>query len=157
MQLWRLSGADYAERLDGGYGLALDGRWNGRGRPVTYCSTGPALCVLEKLVHIDDAALLPDEMMLVRYDAPDALNVEEVPLDSLPDRWRMSRSLTMAMGNTWLDGVSACLLRVPSVIVPVADTGDRNVLINHRHEDAASIAVSRIEPFRYDPRLFARG
>ena len=108
-------------------------------------------------MHIDDAALLPDEMMLVRYDAPDALNVEEVPLDSLPDRWRMSRSLTMAMGNTWLDGVSACLLRVPSVIVPVADTGDRNVLINHRHEDAASIAVSRIEPFRYDPRLFARG
>ena len=99
MQLWRLSGADYAERLDGGYGLALDGRWNGRGRPVTYCSTGPALCVLEKLVHIDDAALLPDEMMLVRYDAPDALNVEEVPLDSLPDRWRMSRSLTMGDGQ----------------------------------------------------------
>jgi RES domain-containing protein len=100
MDLWRLSHADYAERFDGGYGLVCDGRWNGRGRPVTCCSTGPALCVLEKLVHIDDAALLPDEMMLMRYDAPDALNVEEIPLDRLPDRWRMSRSLTMAMGNT---------------------------------------------------------
>ena len=42
MDLWRLSHADYAERFDGGYGLVGDGRWNGRGRPVTYCSTGPA-------------------------------------------------------------------------------------------------------------------
>ena len=54
MTLWRLSGADFAKRFDGGYGLANDGRWNTRGRPVTYCSTGPALCVLEKIVHIDD-------------------------------------------------------------------------------------------------------
>ena len=157
MQLWRLSGADYAERFDGGFGLAHDGRWNGRGRAVTYCSTGPALCVLEKLVHVDDPALLPDEMRLVRYDAPDDLTVEEVSLDRLPDGWPGNRGLTMTMGNVWLDGVSACLLRVPSAIVPIADTGDRNVLINHRHEDATRIAISRIETFRCDPRLFAFG
>ena len=73
MQLWRLSAGVYAERFDGGYGLENDGRWNGRGRPVTYCSTGPALCVLEKLVHLDDASLLPDDMV---YAAPDDLKVE---------------------------------------------------------------------------------
>ena len=61
MRLWRLSNAEDAERFDGGYGLHRDGRWNTRGRPVTYCATGPALCLLEKLVHVEDLALLPDK------------------------------------------------------------------------------------------------
>ncbi len=56
MRLWRLSNAEDAGR----FGLHHDGRWNTRGRPVTYGATGPALCVLEKLVHVEDPALLPD-------------------------------------------------------------------------------------------------
>ena len=157
MELWRLSHADYAERFDGGYGLVCDGRWNGRGRPVTYCSTGPALCVLEKLVHIDDPALLPDEMMLVRYDAPDELDVGAVPVDALPELWRADRAVTMEIGNAWLDSKPTCLLSVPSVVVPVRDTRDRNVLVNHRHAAAARITIVRIERFTYEPRLFAFG
>ena len=157
MQLWRLSASMYAERFDGGYGLGREGRWNGRGRPVTYCATGPALCVLEKLVHIGDSSLLPDDMMFVRYEAPDDLKVDDVPLDSLPERWDTRGGFTRRLGNDWLDGVSACLLRVPSVIVPIAGTHDRNVLINHRHEDAHRITISRMETFRYDPRLFSFG
>ena len=157
MQLWRLSASAYAERFDGGYGLGRDGRWNGRGRLVTYCSTGPALCVLEKLVHISDASQLPDDMVLVRYEVPDDLKIDEVPLDSLPERWDTMGSLTRRLGNDWLDGVSACLLRVPSVIVPITGTRDRNVLINHRHEDVRRITLARIETFRYDARLFTFG
>ena len=156
MRLWRLSAGAYAERFDGGYGLENDGRWNGRGRPVTYCSTGPALCVLEKLVHVEDVSLLPD-MVFVRYETPDELQVEEVPVDSLPEGWSVLGGLTRRLGNDWLDGISACLLRVPSVVVPIADTRDRNVLINHRHEDARRITLSRTETFRYDPRLFTFG
>ena len=156
MRLWRLSAGAYAERFDGGYGLENDGRWNGRGRPVTYCSTGPALCVLEKLVHVEDVSLLPD-MVFVRYETPDELQVEEVPVDSLPEGWSVLGGLTRRLGNDWLDGISACLLRVPSVVVPIADTRDRNVLINHRHEDARRITLSRTETFRYDSRLFTFG
>lgn len=157
MSLWRLSAGAYAGRFDGGYGLANDGRWNGRGRPVTYCSTGPALCVLEKLVHINDASRLPDDLMVVRYETPADLKVDEVLLDSLPQRWDTLEGLTRRLGNDWLDAASACLLRVPSVIVPITDTRDRNVLINHRHEDVRRIRLSRIETFRYDDRLFTFG
>ena len=78
MQLWRLSGAAFADRFDGGYGLEHAGRWNERGRPV-------------------------------------------------------------------------CLLRVPSVIVPVPESDDRNIIVNHRHRDAARIMISRIERFACDP------
>jgi len=157
MRLWRLSGVDYADRFDGGYGLESDGRWNTRGRPVTYCSTGPTLCLLEKLVHIEDVTLIPDETMLVRYDAPDDVSVEEARFEDLPDNWRLDERVTRAKGNAWLDSVSGCLLRVPSVIVPVADADDRNILMNHRHADAAKIISSAIEAFDYEPRLFTFG
>ena len=157
MRIWRLLGAEYAERFDGGFGLHHDGRWNERGRLITYCATGPALCVLEKLVHIEDASLLPDDTMLVRYDVPDGLRVDESPLEDLPDNWRSDERLTRSIGNAWLDASSACCLRVPSVIVPVPDTDDRNVIVNHRHEDAARIVISRVEKFDYDPRLFVFG
>jgi len=35
MRLWRLSSLQYANALDGGYGLLFDGRWNTVGHPVT--------------------------------------------------------------------------------------------------------------------------
>ena len=157
MRLWRLSGADYAVRFDGGYGYACDGRWNSRGNPVTYCSTGPALCVLEKLVHIEDANLLPDDTMLVRYDVPDEVAVDVTRLGDLPPDWRAVARITRSRGDNWLRAESSCLLSVPSAVVPVAGTTDRNVMINHRHDDAGRISISRIEPFEYDPRLFAHG
>ena len=153
MRLWRLSNAEDADRFDGGYGLHHDGRWNSRGHPVTYCATGPALCVLEKLVHVEDPALLPDGAVLICYEAPDSLAVDEARIDQLPDRWRSNQAVTQRIGDDWLDGIAACLLRVPSVIVPIADSDDRNILINHRHEAVARIAVSYTQAFKYDPRL----
>ena len=155
MRMWRLSGAGYAERFDGGFGLFHDGRWNTRGRPITYCATGPALCVLEKLAHIEDARLLPDDTVLVRYDVPDDLRVEESPLDGLPESWRAGERLTRSLGDAWSDRVSACLLHVPSVIVPIPDAGDRNIVVNHRHRDVARITIARIERFGCDPWLLA--
>lgn len=155
MRLWRLSGAAFAVRFDGGYGLQNAGRWNERGRLVTYCATGPALCVLEKLVHVEDADLLPDDTMLIRYDVPDDLHVEESRLADLPEDWQADQRVTRRVGSAWLDRMSSCLLRVPSAIVPVPDAEDRNVLVNHRHRDAARITIARIETFAYDPRLLA--
>ena len=157
MRLWRLAGADYAARLDGGYGIANDGRWNSRGRPVTYGSTGPALCLLEKLVHLGDVTLIPDDTVLVRYEVPDGASIEEVRIENLPAGWRLDEGASRAIGDDWLDRASSCLLRVPSVIVPLAEADDRNVVINHRHEQAAGLEIAGTEPFVYDPRLFRFG
>lgn len=153
MRLWRLSLARHARAFDGGYGLLFDGRWNTVGRPVTYCATSPALCVLEKLVHIEDPLLLP-ELMMVRYEAPDDLAVDDVPLSALPTDWRRRESWTQQRGNAWHASLSAPLLRVPSAIVPIDGSPDLNVLINHRHPGADRIRIADIEPFTLDPRLF---
>lgn len=153
MRLWRLSLARHAQAFDGGYGLLFDGRWNTAGRPATYCATSPALCVLEKLVHVEDPLLLP-ELMMVRYEAPDELAIDDVPLSALPVDWRRRESWTQERGDAWHASLTAPLLRVPSAIVPIEGSPDLNVLINHRHPDAERIRIAAIEPFALDPRLF---
>lgn len=153
MRLWRLSTARHARAFDGGYGLLFDGRWNTAGRPITYAATSPALCLLEKLVHVEDPDLLP-ALVLVTYDVPDDVAMERIELSNLPSDWRKREGLTQTRGDVWQRARSSVLLVVPSVIVPVAGAPDRNVLINHEHPDAARITIASAEPFDPDPRLF---
>jgi hypothetical protein len=44
------------------------------------------------------------------------------------------------------------LLRVPSAIVPIDQSPDVNILINHNA--APRISLVSVEPFALDPRLF---
>lgn len=152
MLLWRLSTRQYANTFDGGYGLLFDGRWNTVGHALTYCATSPSLCVLEKLVHIEDPALLP-ELVMVRYDVPDSLSAGSVGLEDLPNDWRRQEGLTQQRGNAWHRSRSTPLLQVPSAIVPLEDSPDRNVLINHTHPDSAAIKIASSTQFALDARL----
>lgn len=152
MRLWRLSTSAYAGAFDGGYGFQFEGRWNRIGRPVTYAATSPSLCVLEKLVHIEDPALLPP-LAMVAYDVPDALTRQRRVLSDLPQHWRRQESLTQQIGDNWLASLGTALLFVPSAIVPIDGSPDENVLINHRHPDVSAITVARTEPFALDLRL----
>ena len=153
MRLWRLSSLRRARDLDGGYGLSNNGRWNTKGRPVTYCSTVPSLAALEKRVHVTDPALMPPQA-LVEYDVPDEIPAHTIAMSSLPSDWTMRETHSQTIGDEWLDKVTEALLIVPSVIMPIASAIDRNVLINHRHDGAARIAISAVVPFTLDPRLF---
>jgi RES domain-containing protein len=153
MLLWRLSGKQHANAFDGGYGLLFDGRWNTVGHAVTYCATSPALCVLEKLAHVEDPTLLPD-LVMVTYNVSDAIGVESVALEELPKDWRRQEGWTQQRGDAWCESRSALLLRVPSAIVPLKGSPDVNVLINHNHPGVAEIRVASAEPFALDSRLF---
>lgn len=156
MRLWRLSRPEDAERFDGGYGLAHAGRWNRLGQAVTYLSSVPSLCVLEKLVHAGDVELFPDVHCLVRYEAPDNIGVEVYePGAPLAAGWDLDESATQALGWSWYAFSAAPLLRVPSVIVPTIETGDRNYVVNHRHSESARIRREEISYYRFDARLQA--
>lgn len=152
MLLWRLSGEPHAASFDGCYGMLFHGRWNTVGHAVTYAATSPSLCVLERLVHIEDPALMP-RFMLVRYDVPDDLLVERVMLADLPDDWRRREATTQERGDTWHDTRASVALFVPSAIVPVDGAPDVNVVINHRHPAVARIRIVAIDPFELDVRL----
>jgi len=152
MVLWRLSGRQHADAFDGGYGLLFDGRWNTVGHAITYCATSPSLCVLEKLVHIEDPALLPD-LVMVAYEGPDTIGIERISLEDLPSDWRHREGWTQAKGDEWHQARAAPLLQVPSAIVPLPGSPDLNVMINHDHPATAQIRLRTREPFVFDPRL----
>jgi RES domain-containing protein len=152
MLLWRLSGKAHAKAMDGGYGLLFDGRWNTVGHAITYCATSPALCVLEKLVHIEDPSLLPD-LAMVTYEAPDSIGFATIELDELPQDWRRQEGATQRRGDAWHRSLSTPLLRVPSAIVALRRSPDMNVLINHNHAAASEIKIVAEEPFALDARL----
>jgi len=42
-------------------------------------------------------------------------------------------------------------LQVPSAIMPLAECPDRNVLINHAHQDATTIKLAASVPFSFEP------
>ena len=153
MLLWRLSGVAHARTFDGGYGLLFDGRWNTAGHAVTYCSTSPSLCVLEKLIHIEDPQLMPP-LVMVRYDVPDNLATESIAFAELPEAWRAQESWTQKRGDHWQEAANTPLLRVPSAIAPLDGSPDMNILISHRHPAAAEIRIALAEPFALDARLF---
>jgi RES domain-containing protein len=153
MQLWRLSTKRHALDFSGGYGLLHSGRWNTRGRPITYCSTVPSLTALEKRVHVTDASLLPS-LMLVEYEAPNDIPLAAVNIADLPEDWISREVDTQQIGDQWLDSASQTLLTVPSAIVPVSRAPERNVLINHRHARSIEIKIVGVTAFTLDPRLF---
>ena len=153
MILWRLSGKRHAQSFDGGYGLLYDGRWNTAGHAVTYCATSPSLCVLEKLVHVQDPELLP-ELVMVRYEVPNGVGVETISIAELPKSWWLQESWTRQHGDQWHAALATPLLRVPSAIVPLDGSPDMNVLVNHRHAAAAEITIVAAESFVLDARLF---
>jgi RES domain-containing protein len=152
MLLWRLSAEQYANNFDGGYGLLFDGRWNTMGHAVTYCASSPSLCVLEKLVHIEDPALLPD-LVMVTYDVPERTDFSSIGLDQLPKDWRRREGFTQLRGDVWHRSRSTLLLKVPSAIVPLKDSPDVNVMINHNHPGVIDIKICSTEPFALDQRL----
>jgi RES domain-containing protein len=152
MRLWRLSSLQFAEAFDGGYGLRFDGRWNTIGRPVTYAATSPSLCVLEKLVHVEDPELLP-ALAMVTYEVPNDMPVARRTVRELPVDWRQRETETQRIGDRWLAAAEAAILIVPSAIVPIHDSPDQNAVVNHRHPAAAGITIERVENFELDVRL----
>lgn len=150
MQVWRLLKSRYASSAFDGEGPRLyGGRWNSVGTRVAYAADSSALAVLEVLVHLDDAALLPS-YSLVSASLPDDL-VEDLDRSRLPPDWSASPVPpdVQAIGDAWVRAAQGLALRVPSAIVP----GSANLLINPAHREFKRFRVEAIEPFDFDSRL----
>lgn len=152
MLLWRLSIKRFADSFDGGYGKFYDGRWNSKGHPVTYCSTSPSLCVLEKLVHIEDIRLLPP-LVMVCYEVPDNIVCEQITLEALPGNWRRNETWTQNYGDVWHETNKTAIIIVPSVIMPIQASPDKNAVINNNNVEAQRITILEAYEFHLDERL----
>ena len=115
-------------------------------------ATSPSLCALEKLVHVEDPALLP-ELDMIAYMVPDDISCITLGLSDLPADWISRQHLTQMRGDAWLDHKTEAIMFVPSAVLPLDRSPDVNVLVNHAHPDATRIEIAAITPFVFDGRL----
>lgn len=144
MILWRIS--NHVD-LSGRGGLLASGRWHHRGVPVVYCCDHPSTALLEILVHVDIEDV-PETFQLLKISAPDdipAMRIDAGATDLADKEW------TRSQGSRMLDSADACLLQVPSVVMPEAN----NILINPRHKDAARLSILSATRYPFDSRLLS--
>jgi RES domain-containing protein len=118
-----------------------------------YTSSSLALASLEVLVHCD-IDFVPTDLVAIEISIPDDLKIKAIAASKFPRAWRKypaPRGL-QKLGDAWLDGVTSCVLRVPSAVIP----SESNFLINPRHPDMPRIKIVRKLEFRFDPRGVAR-
>jgi RES domain-containing protein len=149
VHVWRLARRAY-QALDGEGARLYGGRWNAEGVAVVYASATLALAALEYLVHVDPPDV-PDDLVALRVEVPDAAAVETVTPADLPADWNAldDHPACVARGGAWAAAGTALALRVPSAIVPE----EGNVLLNPTHPDMRHVRVATTRPFAFDPRL----
>lgn len=140
MILWRIS--NYAD-LSGRGGMLAPGRWHKQGKQIVYCCDHPSTTLLEMLVHMD-LEDLPTHFQLLRINCPDEVSIQIAEKIDLSDE-----TLTRETGETWLSQGATCLLKVPSIVLPLAN----NVLINPKHKDAARLKIETVFRYPFDSRL----
>lgn len=144
---WRIS--NYPS-LDGYGAVHHPGRWHSAGKRVVYVADSPAAALVEKLVHLDlTYDDLPDSYTLIKIEAADSVQVEDVAATELPHGWVDDQKISRAFGDQWLRSSRASLLRVPSAILPETF----NYLLNPAHRDASRIRVLWHREYPWDRRL----
>jgi RES domain-containing protein len=147
---WRIMKSRYADAAFDGEGARLyGGRWNSPGTRMVYTAQSQALAILEVLVHLEKASVLPS-YSLCAADFEEDL-VEALDPEALPDDWRSypSPSGLRAIGDAWIAQQTSAVLEVPSLIVE----DESNYLINPAHPDFSSLTISEPRPLEFDARF----
>ncbi|MEW6567705.1 MAG: RES domain-containing protein [Chloroflexota bacterium] len=150
LRSWRMVKRKRADEAFTGEGARqYGGRWNSPGVLVVYTAEHASLAVLEVLVHLGTAQLLPD-YVLFWVEFEDTL-VERLDEADLPRDWRSYPApLSLrAIGDQWVSEARSAVLSVPSAVVPV----ERLYLLNVQHADFRKVRTGDAQPFPLDPRL----
>lgn len=154
MRAWRIAAARYAKSpLNGEGGRLFGARWSSPGVRVAYGSASIALAALETLVHYDTDTI-PDDLVLISINIPDAMRVETLAEGTLPRDWRAypAPAALQALGDSWVRRGRTPVLSVPSALVPE----ERNLLINPGHPNFTGIKSRSLRSFVFHPRIFTR-
>ena len=150
IRCWRLVKAKHAATAFSGIGARLaGGRWNHPGEPVVYVSGALSLTALELFVHLGPRPANALDLTAIPVEIPEGL-ISEPP--ALPANWRGQPppTETKTIGSKWLRSGASCVLRVPSVLIPV----ESNFVLDPTHADFAAISIGPAEPFSFDPRMW---
>jgi len=153
MIVYRLCRKAHAGDLSGGGAELNGGRWNGKGTATVYTSSSRALCLVEIMVHIP-AGIIPKDYHLVSVAIPDNIRIITIDPKDLPDNWSKNPvpASTQKVGNAFIAGQEALVLKAPSAIVK----DEWHYLINPSHKDFKKVKIVATEAFSFDGRLFKK-
>ena len=152
MEVFRLVHEQFAQTLSG-KGAAINGaRWNSQGVEMIYTAINRSLEMAEVAVHFS-IATMPSNYMMVTIDIPNDIEIKTLNAEHLPANWNQfpHPTTTQKIGNLFILENTHCCLKVPSVVTK----GDFNILINPQHPNFKSIAITNIEQFPFDQRIFS--
>ncbi|MFN0036780.1 MAG: RES family NAD+ phosphorylase [Saprospiraceae bacterium] len=147
MKVFRLTNQIHGRDLSGRGAELYGGRWNFKGIPMLYTSETRALCLAERLAHLESDEI-PDDYVMVAIGLPDDAFISDLLTPGFPiPNWREN---SQSFGSQFVQESTYLALRVPSVIVPQ----ESNILLNPLHSDFHRVVILDIEPFEFDQRLF---
>jgi RES domain-containing protein len=156
MRVYRIERKKYLETTLLGIGAAkTEGyRWNSPNTYLVYTAESRALATLEVFVHLDLSEDLPTDRMYVEIEIPEEVEIMEIPIASLPPNWDARPPIleTQIIGDDFVSGNQAAVLKVPSAIVP----SEFNYLLNPNHPDSKKIKVISVKHVVFDERMRQR-
>ena len=119
---------------------------------MIYTAASRALACLESVVHRSRRGII-GEYKVMLIEIPSQLKIEKISFEDLPENWFTYQHLEICnkIGDRWLRKKNSGVLKVPSAII----LNEFNYLINPEHPDFKKIKLSRIEDFRFDPRIIS--
>jgi RES domain-containing protein len=150
---WRITKQKHAKTAFSGKGARLyGGRWNSPGTVIVYTAQSQSLAALEMLVHLGSSELL-GKFVFIEVTIHESL-ITNVEISQLPRNWRADPepAKLKTLGDAWVAAGTSAVLRVPSILVP----GEKNYLLNPRHQDFPKLHIGKPFLFRLDPRLAAK-
>jgi len=150
MIVYRITKSEHAA-LDGAGGLYGPGRWHRKGNPVIYTSEHASLAAWEKIVHVASFENLQTDLLLVKLEIPDTIEILTVPKNVLVKGWyRYPYSLaTVNFGTSFLRKRESLALKVPTVIIP----DEFNIILNPLHPAIQNCMIISSIPFVFDSRV----
>ncbi len=150
MIVYRITKKEHSA-LDGMGGLYGPGRWHKKGNLVIYTSEHASLAAWEKIVHMTSFENLPKNLLLVKIEIPDGIEILSAPQKVLVNGWDSFPFAleTVDYGTSFLREKEHLALKVPSVIIP----DEYNIILNPLHPDIRNCKVISSFPFVFDKRV----
>lgn len=150
MIIYRITKKEHTA-LDGKGGLFGSGRWHKKGNPVIYASEHASLAAWEKIVHVSDFENIPNDLLLVKIEIPDRIEIQTIPQTVLVNGWDSYpfAGETVDYGTSFLRTNEHLALKVPSAII----SDEFNIIINPLHPDIRDCKVISTIPFIFDKRV----
>lgn len=154
MLVYRITKKEYSA-LDGMGGLYGPGRWHKKGNQIIYTSEHASLAAWEKLAHLAGFENLPADLMLVKIEIPDQINIQNIQPEVLVEGWNGFPycNETMNFGTSFLRKKEFLALKVPSAIIQ----DEYNIILNPLHPDIQACNVVESTPFSFDRRILNPG